>query len=93
VIQSSIVDSSIYGARRDRPIFKAKFIKESFKDNFTVVAGRKFVKTWTYKNEGSETWTNKTKFIFTNGDKFGETSKYLENEVKPGQIVDVSIEF
>lgn len=46
---------------------KAKFLKESFGDKFSVEANKEFVKTWTFKNEGETAWPADTRFVFSNG--------------------------
>jgi hypothetical protein len=68
-------------------------VKESFGDNFTVESGSKFTKTWTFRNDGKESWPLDTKFIFINGACIGDESKPIEREVKPGDYVEVKINF
>jgi len=52
----------------NKRMHKARFVKESFAENYTVEAGKKFEKVWTFRNDGNESWPLDTKFIFTNGD-------------------------
>lgn len=44
------------GKRKEKVTYKAKFIKESFGDKFTVEAAKSFTKTWTFRNDGDEPW-------------------------------------
>ena len=72
---------------------KAKFIKESFGDKQVVEPGKEFTKTWTFQNNGEDSWPEDTKFIFINGAEFGETIKDIYEEVRPGQIIDMIVKF
>jgi hypothetical protein len=72
VADFSAVDRSKDGrASLNKRLYKARFVKESFAENFTVEQGKKFEKVWTFRNDGQDSWPNDTKFIFTNGEKFG----------------------
>ena len=73
--------------------FVAKFVKESFGDNYQVTCGSKFTKTWKFHNAGSESWPLDTRFMFINGVQMGELSKPIDHEVKPGESIDISIDF
>jgi hypothetical protein len=57
---------------------KPRFIKESFAENYTVEEGSRFIKTWTFRNDGTESWPIGTKFVYTNGDKFGPLEKKID---------------
>jgi Ig-like domain from next to BRCA1 gene len=97
MMQSSIYESSMDPKDGRRPSnkrhYKARFVKESFAENYTVETGKKFEKVWTFRNDGPEAWPADTKFMFTNGEQFGQIEKRLEEEVGPQKYVDVSIEF
>lgn len=71
--------------------YKAKFIKESFGDKYTVEAGKEFVKSWTFRNEGEEAWPKDTRFVFTNGIEIGETSVPVISTVNPGDHYTVKV--
>jgi Ig-like domain from next to BRCA1 gene len=76
-------ESRIRGAEGDvKSAPKAKFMRESFGDKYQADAGKEFTKTWTFRNEGEESWPSDTKFVFINGAEFGETVKDLTHEVK-----------
>ena len=51
------------------------------------------MKTWTFRNDGTEPWPVDTKFIFTNGDQFGPTELPITKTVKPGEFLDVELTF
>ena len=89
------VDSSLNTSSRlsEKKQLKARFIKESFLENFTVEQNKKFEKVWTFRNDGVDTWPSTTKFIYTNGDKFGELEKEIGKEVKKDEFIDISIQF
>mmetsp|Transcript_7048 Transcript_7048/g.5293 ORF Transcript_7048/g.5293 Transcript_7048/m.5293 type:complete len:136 (-) Transcript_7048:63-470(-) len=71
--------------------YKARFVHESFAENFSVEQGQSFRKVWTFKNDGNESWPSDTRFVFTNGEKFGEAEKAIGREVKPGEHIDIEI--
>lgn len=48
---------------------------------------------WTFRNDGSDSWPLDTKFVFANGDKFGELEVDIGKEVKAGDFVDVVVHF
>ena len=81
------------GGADHKPIPKAKFLNESFGDKFQAEAGKNFTKTWTFRNEGEESWPVDSKFIFINGAEFGEVVKELTHEVKPGDSYEVTVAF
>lgn len=58
--------------------YKAKFIKESFGDKYSVEAGKEFTKTWTFRNDGDESWPADSKFVFIKGIELGETEKLVD---------------
>ncbi len=98
MMQSSVEFSSMQrkdGGRQsiNKKIFKARFVKESFAENYTVEQGKKFEKVWTFRNEGPEAWPVDTRFIYTNGDQIGQLEKKIDNEIQAGQYVDITVEF
>lgn len=63
-------------------------------DNTSLKAGSRFIKTWRLKNTGTCTWNRNYQLVFVNGDALGGLiSMPLNQEVKPGQTVDISIPF
>jgi hypothetical protein len=69
------------------------FIKDvTIKDGTRLVVGEPFTKTWRLKNIGACTWTRKYALAFVSGSRMnGAEIQYFENQVKPGQVVDVSV--
>jgi hypothetical protein len=61
--------------RQQKKLFKARFIKETFGENYSIESGAKFLKTWTFRNDGSESWPKDTRFAYTNGDNLGFVEK------------------
>ena len=72
---------------------KAKFIKESFGENYTVEQGKHFTKSWTFRNDGAEAWPADTRLVYTNGDVFGAKEKAIGKIVRPGEYCDIVLEF
>jgi serine/threonine protein kinase len=61
-------------------------------DGAYVAPGSHFKKTWILKNVGTCTWTKRYALVFSLGDQMGGKSPtYLSYEVKPGQVVDLSL--
>ena len=74
------------------PCNKAKFVAENISDNKQYDPGDTFTKTWTMRNDGSCTWDKTYRVVFNEGDRMnGETSFYLDREVKPGETIDLSV--
>ena len=70
-----------------------KLVKESFNDGFKVKSGDTFYKTWTILNDGQHDWPKDTRLIFVNGNVFGEREKLICQDVKPGENIDIVLEF
>jgi len=49
-------------------IYNARFVKENFGDRHKVLPYERFVKSWTFRNNGETAWPLDTLFIQTNGD-------------------------
>lgn len=71
-----------------------------FVDDVTIADGTEFkpgttfTKTWRLRNGSSCSWTTEYELIFFDGDLMGAEESYpLLGEVKPGDEVDLSIEF
>lgn len=79
VLQSQLIEglSKKKGKDPNRIKYKAKYVKESFGDKFTVEAGKAFTKSWTFKNVGETSWPSDTRFVFSNGNQIGEVNKHL----------------
>ena len=74
------------------PCNNAKFIAENIPDDKQYDPGDPFTKTWTMRNDGSCTWDETYRVVFNEGDRMnGETSYYLDREVKPGETIDLSV--
>lgn len=90
---SNINESRMGAGRGEAKPPKAKFLRESFGDKQQVEAGKEFSKTWTFRNDGEESWPADAKFVFINGAEFGETVKDIGVEVKPGDTYEVTVQF
>lgn len=77
ISHKSLINDSLLDKSTMKKNLKARFIKESFAENYTVEQGSQFSKTWTFRNDGIEIWPADTKFAYTNGDKFGTLEKTL----------------
>jgi hypothetical protein len=52
----------------------AKFVNETIPDNTEFAPGAQFMKTWTFQNVGTCTWTPDYKLVFDSGAQMGGTS-------------------
>ncbi len=73
---------------------RAGYVKDiSVPDGTAINSGTKFTKTWRLTNTGACTWTADYDIVFYTGDKIGGNSSYdLDDTVRPGETVDISIE-
>jgi hypothetical protein len=85
--------SSVSSRKSEKRNYKARFTKESFNENFVVEQGQVFEKTWTFKNDGTDSWPEDTRLAFTNGDQFGEAEKKVPKEVKVGEFCEIAVQF
>src|SRR5512143_169112 len=71
----------------------AKFIADvTVTDGAYFPAGAPFVKIWRLQNIGTCTWTKSYSLAFYSGEMLGAvTPVMLNKEVKPGEIVDISV--
>ena len=60
-------------------------------DGTEIVGGEPFTKTWRFQNIGLNTWTEDYSFVFVNGELMDGFPIFLEEEVSPGETVDISI--
>jgi hypothetical protein len=90
---SNINESRMIPGKGEAKPPKAKFISESFGDKQVVEVGKEFTKTWTFRNDGDEPWPADTKFVFINGAEFGELVKEINSEIKPGNTVEIKVNF
>ena len=76
------------------PCLAVRFVKDvTVPDGTKYTAGTSFTKTWELENVGSCTWTNDFELVFVKGDRMsGEDNTPLDEEVKPGEKVRVSID-
>jgi len=72
---------------------RVKFIKDfNYPDGSIVPAGTQFNKTWRLQNVGTCTWTKSYQLAYYSGDKMnGPDSLAFPKEVKPGDIVDITV--
>lgn len=74
------------------PCNRAKFISESIADDTEFNPGETFTQTWTIRNDGTCIWDKGYRVIFNEGDQMsGESSYYLDREVKPGDTIKLSV--
>ena len=59
-------------------------------DNMEVEPGKKFIKTWRLRNNGTTTWKN-YKLVFTDGDLLGAPQSVSVKNTPPGREVDISV--
>ena len=71
----------------------AKFISDvTVTDGAYFPAGAPFVKTWRLQNIGTCTWTTAYSLVYYSGEQLGGvTPVMMPKEVKPGEMVDISI--
>jgi len=72
----------------------AEFVKDvTIEDYSQVKPNEVFTKIWEVKNTGTCTWTTTYALVFTLGDRMsGISPKMLNQAVKPGETVDLSID-
>jgi len=75
----------------------ARFVKDvAVEDGTELAPGAKFVKTWRFRNEGTEAWPQGSTLIFISwrgGDQMsGPASIPVPDTVLPGAEVDLSVE-
>jgi hypothetical protein len=73
----------------------AEFITDvTIPDYSEVEVGEDITKTWRIRNAGTTTWTTGYVIEFEKGEKLGASTQIsLSKEVKPGQMIDISIDF
>ncbi|HSN95242.1 MAG TPA: NBR1-Ig-like domain-containing protein [Anaerolineaceae bacterium] len=71
----------------------AEFIDETIPDGTIYSPGAKFIKTWTFRNAGTCTWTSQYALVFIGGNAMGAPAAqaFTANPVKPGDSVTLSI--
>lgn len=62
-------------------------------DNTTMSPGQDFIKTWKIKNNGTCTWGEGYKLVFSYGEEMDGEAQPLSAAIGPGQEVDVSVQF
>jgi len=74
---------------------KSEFLNETIEDNTIFSPGDTFTKTWTFMNVGQCTWTTDDyKFVLISGNSMGgNVVSALPNDVPPGGIVQLSVDF
>ncbi len=72
----------------------AAYVKDvSVPDGTVFTPGAQFTKTWRLQNIGTCTWTSGYALVFSNGNNMSgaAASAVLSGNVKPGDIVDISV--
>ena len=74
---------------------QAAFIADvTIPDYSEIETGEDITKTWRIRNSGTTTWTTGYLIEFEKGEKLGAPTQIpLPKEVKPGELVDISVEF
>lgn len=74
---------------------QAEFIADvTIPDYSEIETGEEFTKTWRIRNTGTTTWSAEYVLEFEKGQKMGAPTQVpLGKEVKPNQMVDISVEF
>jgi hypothetical protein len=68
----------------------AKFVNETIPDNTEFAPGAQFMKTWTFQNVGTCTWTPEYKLVFKEGEQMGGTSPApIGQSVAPNGTVQI----
>jgi hypothetical protein len=65
-------------------------------DGTQVTAGSVFTKTWSFRNTGTTTWSTEYRLVYIDGTVTGQNgalSVKLPNAVKPGESVNISVNF
>ncbi len=76
------------------PCNQAEFVTDVTVDDGTVFTpGAKFTKVWRLRNTGSCTWGDDYSLVYVSGDRMkGSKELLLDDVVRPGERVDVSVE-
>ncbi|OGO33780.1 MAG: hypothetical protein A2W35_12540 [Chloroflexi bacterium RBG_16_57_11] len=70
----------------------AKFVNETIPDNTEFAPTAQFMKTWTFQNVGTCTWTPEYKLVFKEGEQMGGTSPApIGQSVAPNATVQVHL--
>ncbi len=74
---------------------QAEFIADvTIPDYSEIETGEEFTKTWRIRNTGTTTWNAGFVLEFEKGQKMGAPTQIpLGKEVKPNQMIDISVEF
>mgnify|MGYP001226693343 CR=1 FL=1 len=76
-----------------KPCDLAFFMGETIPDGSELYPGMMFKKTWTFRNDGSCTWTGDYAVVFMSGDSMSApvATPIGKAEVKPGETVEVTV--
>jgi hypothetical protein len=75
------------------PCLLGTFIKDvTIPDGSKMQPGWDISKTWRVRNDGSCTWTRDFTLVFVSGDQMSGRTTSLPQEVKPGQMVDITLD-
>lgn len=71
---------------------RAQYVSETIPDNTEFAPGAQFIKTWTFKNIGTCTWTPEYKLVFIEGNSMGGTSPApIGQNVPPGGTIQIHL--
>lgn len=71
---------------------RAQYVSETIPDNTEFAPGAQFIKTWTFRNIGTCTWTPEYKLVFTEGNPMGGTSPApIGQNVPPGGTIQIHL--
>jgi hypothetical protein len=68
----------------------------NYPDGTVFTPGTQFTKTWLFTNNGSTTWNTNYKLVYAGGSVTDRANKLFVNltkEVKPGESVEISVDF
>ena len=79
--------------RQTEQIDRASYVADVTVEDGTVIqAGERFVKTWRVRNTGTTTWNEQYSLAYFADDRMGGPDLVaLNRQVRPGEIVDVSV--
>ncbi len=91
-----IVRNNESNAQNQKPsAYRNSFLKETISDGTWFEPGQTFIKTWTFKNTGSESWNSKQGLYFFSGNIMDASESYfhVEGIVDPMKEYTFSVPF
>ncbi len=65
---------------------------ENIPDGTEIYTGESFEKTWEFYNSGNCSWNEDFSLVFIHGRRMGGTTAYLDNYIKPGEYIEVTVD-